>query len=178
MPGGYKSQQKIIVCNRLSFFMGHDEERGAASSVFSYQWLDLILIIYERFLLMNGLVHHRSHFGSRYHTRADAVTQAFWPASIPRETQFWKNVKGDAVLCEFLSKGRRSTRNSAQLNQRLVFWSWICRFWKTTLTWEGSRPPVIRVEGGQWSVCALIMSCWPRWWLALTKWALHKGSSA
>ena len=29
-------------------------------------------------------------------------------------------------------------------------------------SWEGSRPPVIRVEAGQCSVCALIMSCWPR----------------
>ena len=26
---------------------------------------------------MDALNHHRSHFGSRYHTRADAVTQAF-----------------------------------------------------------------------------------------------------
>ena len=26
---------------------------------------------------MDGVLSHRSHFGSRYHTRADAVTQAF-----------------------------------------------------------------------------------------------------
>ena len=29
------------------------------------------------FLLMKDLINHRSHFGSRYHTRADAVTQVF-----------------------------------------------------------------------------------------------------
>ena len=46
------------------------------------------------------------------------------------------------------------------------------------VSWGGLRPPVIQVEAGQWSVCTLTMSFWPRWWLALTKWALHKGSAA
>ena len=38
---------------------------------------------------MRTLFTYRSHFGSRYHTRADAVTQAFFPVvRIPLAAQF------------------------------------------------------------------------------------------
>ena len=48
----------------------------------------------QRFKHIGAPLHYRSHFGSRYHTRADAGTQAFWlplSCSIPRIAREWHN---------------------------------------------------------------------------------------
>ena len=65
---------------------------------------------------INAESFHRSHFGSRYHTRADAVTQAFF-LSVPVQTQLL------SFILFFVSQQRIIECLAIRFTQNcIVFW--------------------------------------------------------